>query len=238
MSIFTSLREQLELDNEYFSSPSYSPLESPLETKTFDYLQLFGECVYCINDMLEVIDCVNSLVENTASKCHFVEEEDKSTIVFKKIPKKPKTKNSFFIIDHNDDLDLFLKLKKKVEAPACNLVDSFNEKNNEIVNENMDKYFHQFKVYFFNLIKTYLNSIKFYKIENKNELTCDTAKVYLNSYLNGNSSSIANDTDLCCLIMINLCLMVLDLLYNCSFNTVIWFIDTINENYKNLIKGW
>ena len=114
---------------------------------------------------------------------------------------------------------------------------TINEKANEELNERLNKYFHQFKIYFFNLIKGYVNSLKYYKIDKwEADLSCNTANNHLNEYINRKSK--ANDSnDLCYLIMINLCFTILDLLYNSSFNTVHWFMNTINGNYKNLVKG-
>jgi hypothetical protein len=149
-----------------------------------------------------------------------------------------KAKRSFYI-DINDDLELFLKLKKKesIVTFQTSLNISFKGKNDEALDEKFDNYFIQNKIFFLNLIKTYKSSLQLVKIENREELTSDLAKSYLNSYLLNQMTLPTNDMDISYLIMINICFMILDLLYNCSFNTVLWFMDTVRDKYKNLIKG-
>jgi hypothetical protein len=149
-----------------------------------------------------------------------------------------KAKRSFYI-DINDDLELFLKLKKKesIVTFQTSLNISFKGKNDEALDKKFDNYFAQNKTFFLNLIKTYTTSLQLVKIENREELTSDLAKSYLNSYLLNKMTVPTNDMDISYLIMINICFMILDLLYNCSFNTVLWFMDTVRDKYKNLIKG-
>ena len=144
-----------------------------------------------------------------------------------------------FYMDINDDLGLFLKMKKKESIVTLqkSINISFKKENDTSLEEKFDNYFVKNKFFFLNLIKTFLNSLQLVKIENREDFTSDTAKSYLNSYLLNQMTKKTNDTDISYLIMINLCFMILDLLYNCSFNTVLWFMDQVSDKYKNLIKG-
>lgn len=245
--------------NSIFTSPSYSPLESPLTEQIqvfqFDYLESFAEAVYCIEDIIETICCVSEMIDHVSQNSIENDEPqlkkkqiitDTSPVVnnVKKEDKKKKQqitkqKRSFFLINVNDDLDLFMKLKKKESMVALlqsNMNRSFEERNDKNLNDMYEQHFLQYKVTFFSLIRIYIDQLKTMQFANGEELTCDTANNYLSSYLN-NMDKKSNDSDLNFLILINLCFMILDLLYNCSFNTVLWFINTVEYKYKNIING-
>lgn len=226
-----TINESSEDYKAYFVSPSYSPLESPVRN-TNDYLEIFGECVICVSNILDSIE--NNYKSQTTIKRELSQQIIQETTKKIKIDSEKNFKFIYFHTNYAEDyeLSIFFKLSN-VKYSKFSPYKKFSLQKTIISHKS-----NEFMEYLIHLIKDYVKnlSLNFYSDKFDSVL----AKYYLNQYMemlkdSNNNPESQLEMKFRQIFAINYCYSCLDYLSNCSYLTTLCFMDSIKDEFKLLL---